>query len=505
MVDADGRPAPPPAPVPGVADAGSDSAAAPNAADRRSAHSSVPDAPGLAAHASVVVPGADGAQMIRRPASLSTVSLRRRVTAISVVLVAIALAALVVLANALFGLVADRGMNAILTDRMREARELSARGVPAQQLVFELDQRSVRARLVLPDGQVLGSLTEKRIAHGQTMTRTIELTGPAIGRARLTLGVDTGILAGARARLWWLVALSGTAALVATALALSIGVGRALAPLDTMTRLAREIAHGRRGIRLAPTRADTELGRTAAAFDEMLDELEGAEARAIAAEERTRTFVADAAHELRTPITGIAAVAEAVLRESPDADPEERERLHLLLVREAHRAGRLVDDLLDLARIDAGALELHREPVELRALAQTQVDRVAVQHPELTVAVDGDEVTVGADPARISQILANLLDNACRATPSGGRVTVSIGRRADIAEVLITDTGVGVPDAERERIFDRLVRLDRDRGRATGGSGLGLPIARGYARAHGGELACLPADSGAEFLLTLPV
>jgi two-component system, OmpR family, sensor kinase len=324
--------------------------------------------------------------------------------------------------------------------------------------------------------------------------------------AVLTLAAESALLSGAQSRLLWVLVFTGVGALLVTLGVLLVSVRFALAPLDAMTALARQIARGGRGSRLSPSRTDTELGRTAAAFDAMLDSLEGAEAQARASEERTRRFVADAAHELRTPIAGIAAAAEAVLQ-AGDADLEQRQRLQQLLIRESYRAARLVDDLVDLARLDAG-VELSREPVELRGLAATQADRVRVLHPALTVVLDGAEQVVDADAARVSQILANLLDNACHATPAGGRIDLRVGRCGSLAEVLVTDTGRGVPPADRERIFDRLVRLDAARDRDSGGSGLGLAIARGFARAHGGDLHCQPpppGTAGAVFQLLLPI
>jgi two-component system OmpR family sensor kinase len=218
----------------------------------------------------------------------------------------------------------------------------------------------------------------------------------------------------------------------------------------------------------------------------MLDALEGAEARARARRNTPRRFVADAAHELRTPIAGIAAAAEPVLHHAEGDDVEQRQQLELLLVRDSHRAGRLFDDLVDLARLDAG-IELQHEPIDLRGLAATQAGRVRVMHPALTVEVHGTAPMGSADPTRVSEILANLLDNACQATPAGGRVDVRVGHGDGSAEVIVTDTSPGVPEPDRERIFDRLVRLDAARNPQTGASGLGLAIARGLARAHGGE------------------
>jgi two-component system OmpR family sensor kinase len=309
------------------------------------------------------------------------------------------------------------------------------------------------------------------------------------------VAADDGVTA-AQQRLRRTLFLLGVGGLAVAGIVTMVTTRVALAPLDGMTALARSITRGDRGRRLAPTRTDTELGRTAAAFDDMLDELEGAERQARESEARTRRFVADAAHELRTPLAGVQAVAEAAV--APGLDAEERDRLHLLLLRESHRAGRLVDDLLALARIDAG-IELRREPVELLALARTEADRVRLRAPGREIEVSGSPVTVPGDPVRLAQVLANLLDNAQRY----GRVAVHVGPGA---QVQVSDDGPGVPPADRERIFDRLVRLDEARTAHDGGAGLGLAIARGIARAHGGDLRCVapPQGAGAVFALTLP-
>ncbi len=336
-----------------------------------------------------------------------------------------------------------------------------------------------------------------------------ELTGPdRIDGARIVISADTALLSGAQRTLQRVLVIAGLAALVLTALGLIFGMRVALSPVDAMTGLARSIAGGRRGGRLRPSKPDTELGRAATAFDEMLDALEGAERTARASEERTRRFVADAAHELRTPIAGVRAAAEAVLELGPDADPSLRERLQVLLVRESERAGHLVDDLLDLARIDAG-LTLRREPVDLRALASAQLDRLRLVAPGVAVDLTGERVWAAGDADRLTQVLTNLADNARRAMGGTGSLTIAVSR-AGPARVLVTDSGPGVSERDSERIFDRLVRLDDSRERAgtpRGGAGLGLAIARGIARAHGGDLRCLPrADGrpGAVFELTLP-
>ena len=450
------------------------------------------------------------------PGPLRTGSLRRRVTVLVVAVLAVVLVGIVLAVSAVFAVQTNRDASAVLADHERIAVALAKRNVRPQMLINQVDIDDVRASLVLPGGRTFGSLAAQAAATPpgfKKATITLSATGE-LGGARLTLVVDTAPIVKAQQQLRRLLLLVGLIALAATAIVLVIAVKLAMKPLAVMTGLARSIARGGRGWRLSPTRPDTELGAAAAAFDEMLDALEGAEhqarvaeAASRASEERTRRFVADAAHELRTPIAGVQAAAEAVLQQPPDAGHEERDRLHLLLVRESRRAGQLISDLLDMARIDAG-IELTMSPVDLRALADAQADRIRVLAPELTVRVDGPRLVVWADEARITQIVANLLDNARHATNTHGHLGVWLRPAGAFAELVVTDDGHGVPPADRERIFDRLVRLDTARDRRFGGSGLGLPIARGFARAHGGDLTCetpQPGDVGAVFRLLLPI
>ena len=233
------------------------------------------------------------------------------------------------------------------------------------------------------------------------------------------------------------------------------------------------------------------------------------ETRAMArTQQRMRAFLADASHELRTPITAVQASAETLLRASPT--PAQREKLTLQILRDAHRAGRLIDDLLALTRLEQG-IPLAAEPVDLVPLAAAAADRTRELAPAVTVTLDAPSHSrLSGDPARLRQVLDNLLDNARHATQAGGRITVRISNRHDTAEVEITDTGPGIPPADRERIFDRFTRLPGTYPRgphnnAPDGNGLGLPIARGIATAHHATLTCAePAHGGARFLLQLP-
>jgi signal transduction histidine kinase len=323
----------------------------------------------------------------------------------------------------------------------------------------------------------------------------------------ITLTTDSRSVGETLVQLRWVMIGASAAFLLIAAIGLALVVRATLRPLDRMTGVARSIAHGDRGRRLRPARRDTEIGRVAVAFDEMLDGVEGAERTALDAETRVRAFVSDAAHELRTPVAGMRAAADTLVRSPGTAD--ERERLATHVVREAERASRLIDDMLLMARVDQG-ISLDVAPVDLGASLLADVERQRLRRPslDLRVVLPDGPVVVAADAGRVSQIVGNLVDNAARATGGTGQVTLWLdASRADEVAVLVSDDGPGVPDADRERVFDRLVRLDEARRSGDGGAGLGLPIARGLARAHGGDLVCEPPGvgrPGAVFRLTLP-
>lgn len=482
------------------------------------------------------------------PPRLPTGSLRRRVT----------LAALAVMTGlvVVLGVFVDLTLQRRLRDdaRARAGEQLAQVHAPldgpaARRLLRDLTTQGVGVRIELPDGSVLQTGPQPPATPGldggagaggvRQVGSSIVATRTLAGGARVTLVSDASYVDRAARQLRSLVVAGGAAVLAVGALVLWSVVGAALRPLDTMTSVARSIARGDRGRRLAPDRPDTELGQAAGAFDEMLDALEGAEraARAAelssrtnevaalaseraaraseqaaraseqaarAAEQRLREFLSDAAHELRTPVAGVRAAAESLLR--GDVRGDERERFALVAAREAARAGRLVEDLLDMARIDRG-VALSLGTVDLAEVAREQLDRLALLAPGLRLQLDGHAPAVHADRERVAQILANLLDNARRATAASGMVMLRLGIDPGDRAVLldVVDDGPGVPTADRERIFGRLIRLDASRSASSGGAGLGLAIARGLARAHGGDLVCLPSTSGATFRLRLPV
>lgn len=434
---------------------------------------------------------------------LSTVSLRLRVTAAVMIVLAVMLILLSIAVNAIFVAQSNRNLDALLAGQAQLARQLARSGAGPQQIVNRVQAGGIQAHLMLRNATAFGI----PITSGPTIKiTTITLNAPTrVDGATLTLAFDTALVSGARRTLRRVLMITAVIALAVSAVLVAAAVRLALRPLDSMAALAKTVSQGNRGYRLAPTRTDTELGQTAQAFDEMLDELEGAEARARQAEQRTRTFLADAAHELRTPIAGVQAAAETLLHHDDQLSHDERQHLQALLVREAERAGALISDLLAAARLDAG-IDLDLAPVSLRTLARSEIDRVRLLHPETVVTTSGPEVIARADAAKVSSILRNVIDNAVRAAGPQGKVHVVVREHDQLAIAEIWDSGPGVPPSERERIFERLVRLDHGRAGDTGGSGLGLAIARGYARAHGGDLSCEdPRGIGAMFRLVLPL
>jgi two-component system OmpR family sensor kinase len=291
----------------------------------------------------------------------------------------------------------------------------------------------------------------------------------------------------------------GLATLAIAALLLLWGLRSALQPLAHVGAVAARIAGGAHDERLRPDRPQTELGRMATAFDHMVNELEESIARAQRSESAMRRFLADASHELRTPIAALQASAETLLREQPDRP--DRDALEARVAGDAARLGRLVADLLDLARLEANE-QLAREPIDVGQVAARAVAEATGHRPGTTVDVDCDDAAIVlGDADALSRALRNLVDNAITAAGHPGRVWVLVGH--DGANVLasVEDDGPGVPVAERERIFEGFVRLEPVRGP---GAGLGLAIARRVAREHGGDLTYAAGGRGGRFVLRLP-
>ncbi len=224
---------------------------------------------------------------------------------------------------------------------------------------------------------------------------------------------------------------------------------------------------------------------------------------------RKDDFLAMLAHELRNPLAPIAAAAE-VLRLGRADDPRLR-RISEIVTRQVRHMANLIDDLLDVSRVTRGLVSVERRDEDLREIVADAVEQVAPQvaarRHELRVAVPDDPVRVQGDRKRLVQVLTNLLDNAAKYTPDGGRIELLLERQGGQARVVVRDDGVGVPPELRERIFDLFVQGQRSPDRAQGGLGIGLALARRLVELHGGELACSSAGAGqgSEFSLWLPL
>jgi len=226
--------------------------------------------------------------------------------------------------------------------------------------------------------------------------------------------------------------------------------------------------------------------------------------------ERVRQdFVANVSHEFRTPLTAIQGFAETLLGGALN-DPEHRERFVEIIRDHAARLARLTEDLLKLSRIEAGKLDLEFRPVSVYQLVQSCVEtvRFKADPKELVLDVRMPEglPEVQGDSNGLHEVLQNLLDNAVQYTPSGGRLEVSASVEGDQVTVTVADTGIGIPQAEQERIFERFYRVDAARSREAGGTGLGLSIARHIMEAHGGRLWVeSEVGAGSRFHFSMPV
>lgn len=285
-----------------------------------------------------------------------------------------------------------------------------------------------------------------------------------------------------------------------TAVAVSLFITRRIvAPIQAMRRASARIADGRYGERV-PVTSEDELGALAVQFNRMAETLERVE-------QMRRDLIADVAHELRTPLASIAGYLEALLDGVLPAKPETLHRLY----REATRLQRLVDDLQELSRAEAGQVPLYRRPAQVGELVEGAATRLRPQFEDkgiaLTVDVPPGLPRVLIDPDRIGQVLTNLLGNAIQYTGPGGRVDIRARKVEDGVAIAVADTGVGIAAEHLPHVFDRFYRTDRSRARSSGGSGIGLTIARHLVEAHRGTIRAESTGpgKGSTFTVTLPV
>lgn len=363
------------------------------------------------------------------------------------------------------------------------------------------------------------------VAEPAPVTRRLD----GVGRYRLVAtnarhGGETIIiglpLAAVDATMMRVLLIFGLVTLVAVAAAATAGsvvTRRALAPLRRVAQTAGEVAdlpldrgEATLPVRVAEsdTNPRTEVGQLGAAVNRMLDHIAAALANRQASETRVRQFVADASHELRTPLTAIRGYTELAQR-IPVADGVDSESLAHALSRvqsETQRMTQLVEDLLLLARLDSGR-PLEHEPVDLSRLAVDAVSDAHVGGPDHQWELDLPEepVTVPGDPARLHQVLTNLLANARVHTAAGTVVTTRLGVDGAEAVLSVTDDGPGIPAEFQPEIFERFARGDTSRSRKGGSTGLGLAIASAVVRAHRGTIAVTSRPGHTEFTVRLPL
>ncbi len=253
-------------------------------------------------------------------------------------------------------------------------------------------------------------------------------------------------------------------------------------PLVQIAQAADQIAQGNLDFQLQVT-GPAEVEHVARQFNHMAQEVR-------AARQAQQDFIANVSHDLKTPLTVIQGFAQA-LNEGVIDDPESARRAAEIIQRETQHMTHLVNQLLDLARLESGRAPLRREPLDLKTLAQECIQRfqTAAEQKGITLILQGEPVTVQGDWDRLMQLCSNLLDNALRHTPSGGQVQCRVGPAADapdMAELAVRDTGPGISPAMQKRIFDRFYQGDQ--ARRKGSAGLGLAIVQEIARAHGGEV-----------------
>jgi signal transduction histidine kinase len=287
--------------------------------------------------------------------------------------------------------------------------------------------------------------------------------------------------------------------LLALAVTQLLAVGMT-SPLRQMTAAAGRMATGDYAVRVTDTSGD-EVGDLARAFNTMARDL-------ATVDRQRRELVANVSHELRTPLAGLVAVLENLADGVAPRDPQSL----TAALEQARRTSHLVEDLLDLARVDAGKAPLTPQPVPVGPLLEDAIAEAGVGGRDVWYAarVEPVDLVVRADPARLHQLVANLLDNASRHSPTGGSVSITAGRDLDRWVLEVQDQGPGVAPADRERVFEPFGTLagnltGNDGG---GGTGLGLAIARWVTDLHGGSIAFVapePGQSGARVRVSLPV
>jgi signal transduction histidine kinase len=367
---------------------------------------------------------------------------------------------------------------------------------------------SLRLRLLLT---VVGLLAlSLAMAAGATFGALQDWRGPGSSRL-LALTTPEQLLAASdeltERVAFVMIGSSGFALAFLTLLAAHL-IRRGLRPLDRIVETAAAIGGGDLARRVETAPPDTEVGRLGEALNGMLGQLEQAFRERAASEDRLRRFVADASHELRTPIATIRGYAE-LFRRGAATRQDDLAKVMRRIEAEATRMGSLVNEMLLLARLDQGR-PLERDRVELTGLAADAVADTLAIEPDRPLTLEHDDlpVEVPGDQARLRQVVGNLLANVLAHTPPGTPATVRVATDGDDALIEVIDQGPGLTEEQRSLVFERFYRGDHGHGggRQAGGAGLGLSIVAAVVAAHGGSVSAdSPPGAGAVFRVRLPL
>jgi two-component system, OmpR family, phosphate regulon sensor histidine kinase PhoR len=387
--------------------------------------------------------------------------------------------------------------------RARVARPLTAMAVAAQRIA---EGDFVAAPVRITDDEI-GDLAAALSEVSRRLAGTVrELTSERDKLRAVLAGMSEGVALVARGRI--VLANPAFSKLIG-----AIGPVEGRTPLEAsrLPELAEAVSHASAG--RASGGRDASLGpRIVHLYAEPIDRgagvvlvlLDVTEARSL--ERMRRDFVANASHELRTPVAAIRGVVETLLA-APDMGAADRERFEKILAAHVDRLSRLVNDLLDLSHAEAGGPRLR--PVRLPLTEPAELAVAAVRHrseaKRVRIALSIDGVEIEADPIAVEQVLTNLLDNAVKYSPEGGRIDVRAARDGDRVRIEVQDAGPGIAAEHLPRLFERFYRVDPARSRAQGGTGLGLAIVKHLVQAHGGEVSVASeVGRGTTFRVSFP-
>lgn len=294
-----------------------------------------------------------------------------------------------------------------------------------------------------------------------------------------------------------ILSLAGAVSLLVAAVLGVLFARRITKPISGVISATKKISEGDYGVRVDTNLKERETHELAESVNHMAASLEEQEYL-------RRQMTGDIAHELRTPVTNISSYMEMMIDDVMEPTPERLTSCY----DELSRLSGLITDLERLESAESGEINLNKEDVELLHLSEMilQGFETGIHGKNIGAWVSGEEVHICADRGRISQVIANLLSNALKYTDEDGKITISIKKKNDIAELVVEDTGIGISKEEQARVFERFYRTDKSRTRKTGGAGIGLSITKAIVQAHRGTFHCeSEPGKGSRFIVTLPI